>query len=54
MAGHQSTKIAHDDDTPPQVDIDAHQLTFDTFMNLTKWAIGVVVLILIGMAVFLL
>jgi hypothetical protein len=56
MAGHHGASAAtiDDDGTPPEVDIAAHQATFDAFISLTKWTIVFIVLLLIGMAVFLL
>lgn len=59
MAGPHATTMddnddAHGHDAPPQVDIAAHQATFDAFVSLTKWTIVFIVLLLVGMAVFLL
>jgi len=55
MAGHEPQHGADDEDgDPPRTSIEQHQETFDAFMSLTKWAVLAVVLVLIGMAVFLL
>ncbi|MEM0906086.1 MAG: aa3-type cytochrome c oxidase subunit IV [Pseudomonadota bacterium] len=42
-----------DDEGPPQIDMAEHQRTYDAFMNITKWGIIIVVVVLIAMAVFL-
>lgn len=54
MAGHHDASSVVDDGTIPEVDVAAHQQTFDAFVNLTKWTIVFIVLLLVGMAVFLL
>lgn len=55
MAGYDSHGTAEDDGgPPPEVDIAAHEGTFDAFVNLTKWTVVFIVLLLTGMAVFLL
>lgn len=53
MAGHQTHEHTANADDVPQIDMVQHRHTYEAFLNLTKVAIGVVVLILIGMAVFL-
>lgn len=55
MQGHQRLERGYNgDEAPPRTDISEHQRTFDALLTLTKWGIAVVVLVLIGLAVFLL
>lgn len=54
MAGNAHGKATGSgDETAPRTSIDEHQRTYDRFMSITKWAMLVVVLILVGMYVFL-
>ncbi|WP_420391579.1 aa3-type cytochrome c oxidase subunit IV [Acuticoccus sp.] len=53
MSG-EHTQTVEGDAEAPRTSIDDHQRTFETFLNLIKWTVGVVALVLIGMAVFLL
>ena len=48
MADHAEATGAH-----PDRDLAEHERTYRNFLTFTKWSIIVVVLILIGMAVFL-
>jgi hypothetical protein len=41
------------DDSNPNMDMDEHAKTYSTFMKFTQYGIAAVVLILIGMAIFL-
>ncbi|XWN32544.1 MAG: aa3-type cytochrome c oxidase subunit IV [Devosia sp.] len=54
MAGDSANGTNVDNGEPPQTDIAEHQKTFDRLISLTKWAIIVVAVILIGLAYFLL
>jgi hypothetical protein len=44
----------HHNDAAPSMDYAEHERTFNGFLTATKWGTIVVVLILIGMAIFLL
>lgn len=43
-----------DEGPPPKTSIEDHKATFEAFLNLVKWGVLAVALLLIGMAVFLL
>ena len=49
MAAHDTPEysVAEGNDYP------AHEQTYQSFITLVKWAMGIIVLILIGMAYFL-
>lgn len=53
MAEQPTYSFTDDNGEAPRTSIEDHQRTFDSFIGMAKWAIGVVVLLLIGMAVFL-
>jgi hypothetical protein len=57
MAGDdvRQTEEGNDPDSdPPRTSMEEHEATYNTFLRFTKWGVAVVVLVLIGMAVFLL
>ncbi|MEM9223421.1 MAG: aa3-type cytochrome c oxidase subunit IV [Pseudomonadota bacterium] len=54
MAGDEPHPPAADAGNPPRTTIEDHQQTYGAFITITKWSIGICVLILVGMAVFLL
>jgi hypothetical protein len=55
MAGDDADHTPHDDGGgPPRTDFEEHQRTYERFLGLIKWAVAVVALVLIGMALFLL
>lgn len=54
MADNPTYSFADENGNPPRTTIDEHMQTYEGFLALTKWGIGIVVLILVGMAVFLL
>jgi hypothetical protein len=49
MAAHDTPEYA----TAEGNDYAAHEQTYRTFLSLIKWGLAIVVLILIGMAIFL-
>jgi hypothetical protein len=53
MAGHEAGRPDGDETDTPRTSIEEHEATYHAFLNLAKWATGVVILLLIGMAVFL-
>ncbi len=54
MANEPTYSFADDSGNPPRTSLEDHQQTYEGFLSLVKWGIGTVVLILVGMAVFLL
>jgi hypothetical protein len=49
MADHGNVEYA----TAPGNDYDMHESTYEGFIKLTKWSIGIIVVVLILMAYFL-
>ncbi len=49
MADHGTVEYA----TAPGNDYEAHERTYESFIKLTKWGIGTIIVILILMAYFL-
>jgi hypothetical protein len=55
MADNDAGQQPQDDGgEPPRTTLEEHERTYERFLGLTKWAVAVVALVLIGMALFLL
>ncbi len=54
MANQPTYSFTDEDGNPPRTSFDEHQHTYEAFLTVTKWSMGIVVLILVLMAVFLL
>lgn len=54
MAGEPTLPTASSDDaTPPKIDMDHHNATYDGFLQVAKWGVIIVAVVLIGMLIFL-
>lgn len=54
MAGQQVQQRGQESGDQPHTSLEDHERTFEAFLQLIKWSIISIVLLLIGMAVFLL
>jgi hypothetical protein len=52
MADEARRPEENEDDTP-RTTMAEHEATYNAFLTLMKWGIGIVALVLIGMAIFL-
>jgi len=49
----EARKPEEDDEDAPRTSMEEHKATYEAFLNLMKWGVVVVALLLIGMAIFL-
>ncbi|RAH98750.1 aa3-type cytochrome c oxidase subunit IV [Acuticoccus sediminis] len=54
MASEPTYALVDDNGNPPRTEFEEHVQTYEAFISLIKWGVGIIVVILIAMAVFLL